>query len=140
MAKIISTEIIIKATPEKVWSILTGFNQYPSWNPFIISLKGEVQTGNQITVSIQPPDSKGMTFKPTVLSRIDNHELSWRGRLLFRGLFDGEHKFELIHNEDGTTTFIQSEKFEGIFVPLLNIENTKKGFEAMNSKLKQRAE
>jgi hypothetical protein len=140
MAKEIKTEILINSTPEKVWAILTNFDDYPNWNPFIKSLNGEVKIGNKIKVSIQPPNSKGMTFKPKVIAFETNKELRWLGHLLFTGLFDGEHKFELIDNGNGTTTFRQSEKFKGIFVGLLNLENTKKGFEAMNGKLKELAE
>ncbi len=126
MAKEIKTEIVIHATPEKIWKILTDFGNYPQWNPFIVSVTGEVENGNKIVVSIKPPDRKGMIFKPTILTKINNKELSWQGRLLFKGLFDGKHKFELIDNGDGTTTFIQSEKFSGIFVWLFNTRNTKK--------------
>lgn len=65
------------------------------------------------------------------------------GHLFIKGLFDGEHSFELIDNLDGTTTFIQSEKFEGILIPLfkkmLDV-NTKEGFESMNKALKARVE
>jgi hypothetical protein len=93
-----------------------------------------------LTVSIKPPGGKGMTFKPRVLAFETNKEFLWLGHLLFTGLFDGEHKFELIDNGNGTTTFKQSEKFKGIFVGLLNLENTQKGFEAMNEKLKEMAE
>jgi hypothetical protein len=49
----------------------------------------------------------------------------------------------LIDNLDGTTTFIQSEKFGGILLPLfkkmLDV-NTKEGFESMNKALKDRVE
>ncbi len=140
MAKEIKTEIVINASPEKIWGILKNFDNYPTWNPFIKSIKGEVKVGNRITVSIEPPNAKGMTFKPKVLAYETNKELRWIGHLLFSGLFDGEHKFELIDNGNETTTFRQSEKFTGIFVGLLNLENTKKGFEAMNEKLKELSE
>jgi len=140
MAKEIKTEIVINATPERVWSILISFDNYPNWNPFIKSIKGEVKVGNKIKVNIQAPNSKVMTFKPRVLAFETNKELSWLGQLLFTGLFDGEHKFELIDNGNGTTTFKQSEKFKGILIGLLNLENTKNGFEAMNVKLKEMAE
>ena len=143
MAKEIKTEILIHATPEKVWSILTNFDNYPNWNPFIKSIIGEVKVGNKITARIEPPEASGMTFKPNILIFETNKELKWLGHLLFAGLFDGEHKFELIDNENGTTTFIQSEKFKGILVPLFKNQldnNTKKGFEEMNKKLKELAE
>ena len=75
----IYTEIEIHASTEKVWSILNDFKNYPNWNPFIKSINGEVKVGNTITVRIEPPQSKGMTFKPKVLSNEYNKELSWLG-------------------------------------------------------------
>lgn len=140
MAKEIKTKIVIQAAPEKIWKILTDFENYPHWNSFITSITGEVEKGNKIIVSIKPPKGKGMTFKPTILTKTDNKELSWRGKLLFKGLFDGTHLFELIDNGDGTTTFIQSEKFSGIFVWLFNLQKTRNGFNEMNKKLKELAE
>ena len=139
----IKTQIEINASPEKIWKILTDFNNYPNWNPFIKQLTGEVKVGSKIKVKIQLPEAKSMTFKPTILTYQSNEELSWLGALFFKGIFDGEHKFELIENENGTTTFIQSEQFKGILVPLFKKQlhnNTKRGFEQMNQKLKELVE
>jgi len=140
MAKEIRTEITIQSTPEKVWSILTGFEKYPVWNPFIKSLTGNVEVGNTISVSIAPPGGPGMTFKPVVLKNERNKELVWLGSMLVKGLFDGEHRFEITDNGDGTVRFVQSEQFKGIFVWMFNPQKTKEGFELMNQKLKALAE
>ena len=143
MAKEIKTEILINASPEKVWAILIDFESYPKWNPFIKSITGNVAVGNTIVARLEPPEASGMTFKPKVLSFDKNQKFSWLGHLLFPGLFDGEHQFKLIDNGNGTTTFIQSEKFQGILVPLfkkmLDV-NTVNGFNQMNQKLKELAE
>jgi len=142
-AKEIRTEILINASPEKVWVIFSGFKNYPSWNPFIKSLTGEVKVGNKIAVKIEPYNSKPMSFKPKVLVFEINKEFRWIGRLLFAGLFDGKHQFELIDNGNGTTTFKQSEVFKGILMPFFSkkkMENTRKGYESMNQKLKELAE
>ena len=143
MALEIKTEITINATPEKIWAILTEFEEYPNWNPFIKSIKGKMEVGNKITVQIAPPNAKGMTFKPKILTFNKNKELSWLGVLLFSGIFDGHHKFELKDNNDGTTKFTQSEIFKGVLVPFFkkNLNtNTKNGFIEMNKKLKELAE
>ncbi len=136
--KEISTQIIINASPEKVWTVLTDFDTYSDWNPFIKSIKGNVNVGNKINILID-----GMKFKPEVLVYESNQEFKWIGNLLVKGLFDGEHRFQLIDNGDGTTTFIQSEKFNGILVNMLSkkLDNeTIPGFEAMNLALKNRVE
>lgn len=137
--KEIRTEIIINANVDKVWTILTDFESYPNWNPFMKYFKGTPKEGNKVEVKIVPPNSNSMIFKPTILNFTPNKELRWLGRLFIPGLFDGEHIFELISNEDGTTTFIQREKFNGILVPLLknSLDNTKAGFDAMNKKIKE---
>ncbi|NME70718.1 SRPBCC domain-containing protein [Flammeovirga aprica] len=136
----IQTEILINATAEKVWTVLTNFKNYPQWNPFIESLDGEVKVGNTIKVKIAPPNGKTMTFKPKVLNYDINKELRWVGHLFFKGLFDGEHSFELIDNGDGTTTFKQNEMFSGLLIGLLNVADTQRGFEMMNENLKSMAE
>lgn len=139
----IKTEILIHATPSKIWTILTDFENYPNWNPFIKSITGEVKKGNKIKVRIRQSEKKEMAFNPTILTYEVHKQIVWLGHLLFNGLFDGEHRFELIDNGNGTTTFKQSEKFKGILVPLLKKQlkhNTKNGFEEMNNKLKELAE
>ena len=143
MEKKINTQILIKAPGEKVWSVLTDFDNYPNWNPFIREIRGEVGVGKTITVRLEPPEAKGMTLKPRVLVFETNKEFRWLGHLLFPGLFDGEHIFEITDNGNGTTTFKQSEKFNGILIPLFKKMldyNTTKGFNLMNTRLKETVE
>ena len=132
----INTSIIIKTTPQHLWKVFTSFDAYKDWNPFI-SLEGKVAVGNTIKANID-----GSTFKPTVLV-FEEYKLEWLGKLIISGIFDGNHKFEIIDNLDGTCTFKQNEMFKGILVPLLAKKlNTeiRSGFEKMNTALKQRAE
>lgn len=140
MTKEIKTTIIINANPKKVWEILTNQNEYPNWNPFIKRLEGKLKVGEQLKAIIQPVDSSKMTFKPTVLECEENKILKWKGKFIMSGIFDGTHIFEIIDNKNGTTTFRQSEIFEGILVRFFNLGNTKKGFEKMNTELKKRSE
>lgn len=47
MATEIKTEILINAAPEKIWAILTDFDNYPNWNPFIKTIEGRVEIGSK---------------------------------------------------------------------------------------------
>src|SRR5690242_3329618 len=114
MATEITTRININASVNHVWQVLTDFTHYAEWNPFITSITGSAQVGNKINVRLVLPGSKGMNMTPRVTVFNPNKEFRWLGHLLFKGIFDGEHRFELQDNGDGTTTFIQSEKFRGI--------------------------
>lgn len=140
--KKIETEILINSKPEKVWEVLTNFEKHSEWNPFIQSISGIPKTGEQLLVKIQPPDGQLMTFKPLVLRFEQNKEFRWLGKLLFKGLFDGEHYFKLSGNDNGTTRFIHGEKFSGLLVGLLGktLDKTKNGFELMNEAIKNECE
>ncbi|HOY14917.1 MAG TPA: SRPBCC domain-containing protein [Saprospiraceae bacterium] len=138
MSKEIKTSIVIKANPASVWEVLSNFERYEDWNPFIKSIKGDVVVGKTITVSFGK-----MTFKPLVLAYDKNQKFEWIGHLFFKGIFDGKHTFELVDNGDGTTTFLQSEFFKGIIVPFLGKmlrEEVPANFKLMNEALKKRVE
>ena len=140
--KQIKTEILIDAPVTAVWKILTDFDSYPDWNPFIKLFEGKPSKGERFTVVIQPPNAKPMQFKPVCLEMTENKKFSWLGHLFIKGLFDGEHIFELIE-DSGKTIFIQRENFSGLLVPLIWKQmdtKTIKGFEMMNRSLKERAE
>ena len=137
------TQIDIAASPAQVWEILTDFPAHAAWNPFVRSIRGIAKKDEKLQVSVQPAGGKEMSFKPTVLVADSGKELRWIGRLMVRGLFDGEHYFQLQPNASGGTTFIQGEKFSGLLVPLVKSSldgATRAGFVAMNAALKARAE
>jgi hypothetical protein len=134
--------IEIDAAPGAVWSVLTDTAAFPSWNPFIRRLEGELREGGKLVVRIQPPGGRAMTFKPTVLSAVPAREVRWLGRLFVPGLFDGEHTFLLEDYGDGRTLFTQSERFTGLLVGAFGgtLAKTEEGFEQMNEALKRRVE
>lgn len=138
----IETSIEIDAPPARIWAILTDFAGMPAWNPFIKSISGDLVKGGRLSVYIVPPGKSGMRFKPTVLSVRPEHELRWLGRLLLPGIFDGEHYFLLEPIGKSQTRLRHGEKFSGILVGLLagTLSAAEKGFTAMNTALKQRAE
>ena len=77
MSKEIKTEILIHATPERVWAILTDFDNYRNWNPFIRSVTGEVAVGNTITARLEPPGTGRDDDKTELLVFETNRELRW---------------------------------------------------------------
>jgi hypothetical protein len=140
--KNIQTEILINTDITKVWDVLMNFDSYPTWNPFITSISGERKLGNRLTVSINPPGGKGMTFKPNILTLEANKEFRWKGKLGINGIFDGEHYFILESVDKDITKFIHGEKFSGLLVPLVGkmLDKTQKGFQLMNESIKNECE
>lgn len=141
--KKISTKVIINASPQEVWSVLINFKSYPKWNSFILLIKGNLNLNNKLKVKIKPPQKSAMTFKPVITIISPTNKLQWKGKLLFPYIFDGKHTLELIDNNNGTTTFVQSEDFNGVLVPFFSKminQHTRNGFNIMNTELKNRVE
>lgn len=138
----ITSQIEIDAPAATVWAILMDFPAYGEWNPFIRGISGRPEVGARLEVRLQPPGGRAMTFKPTVLIADTNREFRWLGKLLVKGLFDGEHVFRIEPLGPDRVSFIQEESFVGILVPLLKgtLGQAERGFHEMNAALKRRAE
>ncbi len=137
------SDIEIAAPAERVWSVLTRFDAYPDWNPFIRSIRGEARAGARLAVSILAAGDRTMTLRTRVLRADERRELRWRGRLLLPGIFDGEHVFSIAPLDAGRVRLSQRETFRGLLVPALGrvvFGATLAGFEEMNRALKLRAE
>ncbi len=139
----LATATDIAARPERVWAVLTDFERYPEWNPFLLRIAGPLRVGARLEVRVAPPGGRPMTFRPRLLVAKPGRELRWRGRLLVPGLFDGEHAFQLEGRGQRGTRFRQEERFSGLLVPLFagdSLERVRRGFEEMNIALRRRAE
>jgi len=137
MSTTITVETAIEAPPERVWEVLTDFPGYPTWNPFVTRITGELHPGARLRVAIKPQPGREMTFRPTVRHVDEGRGFSWLGRLLVPGLFDGLHSFETGPHPDGGTLFRQSETFSGLLALVAggSLEGTRRGFHAMNEAL-----
>jgi len=145
MRELVAT-IDIEASPDEVWQVLTDFDRYPEWNPFITEIRGVPEEGARLQVRIEPPDGRSISFAPEVRRAAETVQLTWLGRVLVPGVFDGEHSFEIRPLEIADprrVRFTQRERFRGLLVPLLwrSLDrDTRRGFEQMNEALKDRAE
>ncbi|MCW2765979.1 MAG: Polyketide cyclase/dehydrase [Nocardioides sp.] len=131
--------IDIPAPTSEVWDVLAATDQYGVWNPFMPRLDGVLETGTRLAVTIRP-GKRSMTFKPTVVALERGRLVRWQGRLIVRGIFDGEHELRLSPTPDGGTRFTQTEKFTGLLIPLMRgtLHDTERGFAAMNQALYER--
>lgn len=136
------TEIEIAAPPKVVWQVLTDFQRYPEWNPFIVSLEGPLKVGSELRVVLSPPESREYHILPQLLTCNPEQELRWAGKWGARFLFRGEHFFRLVPLDGDRTRFVHGEDFNGILVRWLTRQLTyvARGFVFMNQALKRRAE
>jgi hypothetical protein len=142
MKKNIRTEIEINASPEKVWQILSDFENFPAWNPFVMKVLGHPKVGEVLQIEVQLPESRLSKFTPEVLVAEPNKELRWVGTMALNA-FRGEHFYQIEKLGENKTKFIHGEHFSGWLVGLIWLligKQTEKGFQIMNEALKKRAE
>jgi hypothetical protein len=144
MARELRDEIEIQASPERVWEVLTDFDAYHQWNPFMVEAEGRPVAGQRLRVRMRPPGRRRpTTFRPRVLEAVPGRRLRWLGRVLVPGLFDGDHRFTIEPAGPGRARLVQEERFGGLLAPALLralAEPTLAGFRQMNQALRARAE
>lgn len=137
------TDIRIAASKECVWDILTDFDAYPRWNPFIRSIEGELEPGRRLRVRLKLPGAGVSTVRPRLTTVKPASELRWLGSMGMPGIFDADHRFLIERAGEHAVLFQQEEHVSGAAVPLLwkgLDRHARRGFEQMNSALKQLAE
>jgi len=140
--KNLRTEIIINGSAEKVWTVLTDFEKYPEWNPFIVSITGKPDVGSTIRAELKNGSSTSV-FKPEVMVFEKNKAFEWLGSLPVPGIFNGHHCFHIESISANQVKFIQEENFSGLLAGIIMNkigEQTRAGFISMNKALKERAE
>src|SRR3954464_15413004 len=106
----------IDASPPEVWAVLTDFDRYPDWNPFIESIVGACEVGARLQLTITPPNGRSTRLRPVVLAADPERELRSLGKLFVPGLFGGEHSLRVEPLGSSRTRFTQSETFRGLLV------------------------
>ena len=136
----IETQIMLNAPQKEVMNLLTNFEKYKEWNPFMVFAKGKCSLHSVLKVTLNI-DNKKMSISPKIIMRQDNI-FCWRGVLGVRYLFDGVHYFKVEGLPKNRTLFTHTEHFQGLLVwamfPMLL--KIKKRFELMNKALKNELE
>lgn len=140
--KNIETSILIDATVEDVWRVLSEFEAYSLWSPTIKQFDRQPVVGKRCKVLLEQSNGFKIKMNPKFLVIERNRELRWKGDLFIPGIFDGEHYFKLEQVAAGRIRFVQGELFSGLLVPFLGklLIETRHGFDLFNKAIKTRVE
>ncbi|MCB0643993.1 MAG: SRPBCC domain-containing protein [Phaeodactylibacter sp.] len=139
--KQLRTEVHINAPTTVVWQILRAFEEYPSWNPFVVHIEGDLKLAGNLKTTMML-NGKAQHFAPKVMALEPGKKFEWLGKMPL-GLFNGHHYFHLEPIGAEQTKFIHGEHFSGLLRGLIMRmigAETLRSFEAMNAALKARAE
>ncbi|MET0067070.1 MAG: SRPBCC domain-containing protein [Candidatus Thiodiazotropha sp.] len=136
--KTVHTAIVIEAPRERVWEILIDNGAYPQWNPYHVTVEGAMTLGSRLDVEIHKPNGERVEIAPRVLRLVPFEELTWGGGI--KGIFHGEHVFQLTDLNGTATRLVHKERFRGIAIPFASLEAIDEGYAMMNRALKAHAE
>lgn len=128
----------IKASPEKVWKILTDGSAYPNWSQSVTKVDGTIASGGKITVHSKI--SPNRAFPVNVSEFVVNKQMAWESGMPL-GLFKGKRTFTLVP-KNGGTEFSMREVFTGPMLALIgrSIPDLTENFQEFAADLKRRAE
>jgi len=138
----ISTKIDLPAGPEASWRVLVDMSSYSEWNPYLPEVKGALEPGEQLTLTLQSANFEGpLKVNARVGEVSPPQQFYWAGRVGLPGLFDTKHVFKLSQSSGDTTTLSHYEEFRGVIAALLpnraeRSAKTRAAFESMNSALR----
>ncbi len=137
------TDIVIDAPIEKVWSVLTDWNNISSWSSSLISITGDIRNNGEVNVSYLVDGKTYSTPHEFIYEELK--EFGWSDEMegTFQGLQDN-HRFRVEKISDSKTLFIQVDDFKGVGNKELSAEQvakiTVKFFPLFNRELKIQAE
>lgn len=140
----VSSSIVLPASAEKSWEVLTDFAKYPQWNPYLPRVEGALKPGERISFTLVAETfEKPLDLTARLIEVRAPEEIYWEGTLGIRGLHDTRHVFRLEPMVTGSTRLVHFEEFRGVLALLLpererRMAQTKRAFESMNNALQKR--
>lgn len=140
----IRTEIDIKATPEKVWGIITDVDKWHEWSPTINASEGKAETGSTVTITMmsKEPGKDGPKYSPKIIQMDEPRYFHWRAHMMAGFIFTNDKIIELEKTDAGTKV-IHKETFKGLMAVAMKGQMEKgvpSMLNMMNEALKESAE
>ena len=137
--KSFSVRTLIRATPERIWALLTDAAGYTRWNNTVNKVEGKIVPGGSVTV--HPKINPGRAFPVKVTEFEPSRRMVWTGGMPL-GIFKGERTFTLEPGSNGEVEFSMREEYTGLMAPLIgrSIPDLQPAFDEFASDLKRAAE
>eukprot|EP01128_Nolandella_sp_AFSM9_P001623 TRINITY_DN11857_c0_g1_i1.p1 TRINITY_DN11857_c0_g1~~TRINITY_DN11857_c0_g1_i1.p1 ORF type:complete len:210 (-),score=60.82 TRINITY_DN11857_c0_g1_i1:91-684(-) len=115
----IATSIVVEASAEEAWKVLSDFDTLPSWSTFINSVKGTPKVGSQWTVKMggksSSDDKNAFTAKATCAEYdASKFTFAWYGVLGVEAIFHGTHKLKIVPISPTQCRLEHGEQFGGV--------------------------
>src|SRR5688572_1559860 len=102
----------IRASPERIWALLTDAAGFPRWNSTVTSIEGQIAEGQRLKLKVGVAGDR--VFKPKVSNVTPARSMTWSDGMA--PMFKGVRTFTLVPQGDGSTEFSMKEEFTGLML------------------------
>jgi uncharacterized protein YndB with AHSA1/START domain len=139
----VRAEIEIDAPPERIFDILTDLEAYPEWNPFTPRVESTLRPGDAVHLYVRLRGQR-LSRRVEYVSRNERPtHLCWGATIGASFLLRAERCQTLTRIDERRTRFVNEDVLRGWLAPLVMLTfggPMQRGFEAVASALKERAE
>ena len=132
--KSVHSELLIEASPEKIWKVLMDKADYEKWNQVLIPIEGDIKKGNNLRYKLIQPDGNAIEIEMKVVQLVPLKLLNQRGG--FPGIFTFNHRY-ILEPIGNNTKVIIHEDFKGIVVLFWDVSWVQQAYAKLNKSLRQ---
>ena len=132
----------IKAPKDIVWDVISGLDDYPSWNKFVVTCRSTLEVGSEIEMKVKLFSFMEITQKETILANDDSGFLEY-GINMPSGMLSSSRKHILTETGTNSTNYESIFVLKGRLSPVVGFlvgSQLKRGFSDMTSGIAERAQ
>ena len=111
--KVIETSIVIEASVDHVWRLVTDLDKYVNWNPFIVFASGHVAIGESVRFRTAIDITPGYFHRQVTVMNANDYTLCWTTSGFMSRLFKTDYRFKIESLDAECVRFIQRESMSG---------------------------
>ena len=133
--------MVVTAPRTLVWNLLTDFEDYADWNPYIVRARGDARKGAGIELWLELDKRRAGEVRMRRARREGDAQAALAvPHLRDSGVLDREQTFHVLPLGPDRVQLVYDGRLEGLFQPFTDLDHLKQGYTRMTHALKERAE
>lgn len=133
----------VDAPAEVVWSVLTDFDRYGEWNPFISRCRADLTVGAPIDMTVQQLAPRPIRMREWIRGVTPGREFTYSMKPIPLGALRSKRTHTLISSAGDRTRYESRFELDGWLAPLVGLlfgRGFQRGFPAMTTAVAREAE
>ncbi len=119
--------VVVSAPRAVIWDMLTNFERYEEWNPYLTRGSGMAIVGSNVELVFRTDPGDAETKVATILIMHPQRKLEWRTRVIAPGILDREQIFRVLPLDSGRWRVVQEVRFEGLLALFADVDEDRAG-------------